>query len=404
MSTIKLGLIKEGKIPIDKRVPLAPYQCKQLLEQYPNLEIYIQLSEIRAFKDEEYSSLGLEVRDNLDNCDILMGIKEVPVDDLIPGKKYLFFSHSIKAQAYNRKLLQTILEKNIQLIDYERLTDHRGFRVLGFGRYAGIVGGNNGIITFGKRNNLFDLKPAHLCKDRAEMEEQLREVKLPNIKIVITGEGRVAGGVMEILNVLNIRKVTPREYIDNQFDEPVYCQLGVTEYNIHIDGKPREESDFFAHPENYKSAFLPYAKTTDLFISCHFWDPLAPVLFTKEDMRSPDFNISVIVDISCDINGSVPSTLKSTTSDNPVYGYNPITEQIDEPYSERTITVLAVDTLPNELPRDASEEFGKNLMESVFPHLFAEDTSEMIEKATITKNGELTEKYQYLSDFVKGSG
>ena len=400
MSKIKLGIVREGKSPPDKRVPLTPQQCKELLNNYPWIEIYIQPGKFRCYSDEEYENPGLELREDLSNCDILLGIKEVLAKDLITGKKYLFFSHTIKEQPYNKKLLQTILEKNIQLIDYECLTNRKGFRTLGFGRYAGIVGAYNGIIAFGKRKGLFDLKSAHLCRDKMEMEEQLREIDLANIKIVLTGEGRVAGGAKETLDVLNIRKVTPKEYLNGQFDEPVFCQLGVTEYNESLDGKSKDESDFFAHPENYKSAFLPYTKVSDMLLSCHFWDPKAPVLFTKEDMRDSDFKISVIADISCDINGSVPTTLRASTIDEPFYGYNTITGEVDAPYGKRTVTVMAVDNLPNELPRDASEGFGKELIEEVFPSLFGEDTEGIIERGTITRGGELTENFKYLANYV----
>jgi len=400
VSKIKLGIIREGKLPPDKRVPLTPQQCKELLNNYPGIEIYIQPGKFRCYSDKEYEGLGLKLREDLSNCDILLGIKEVPVEDLITGKKYLFFSHTIKEQPYNKKLLQTILEKNIQLVDYECLTDRKGFRVLGFGRYAGIVGAYNGIIAFGKRNELFDLKPAHLCRDRKEMEKQLHAVDLSGIKIVLTGEGRVAGGAKETLDVLNVRKITPREYLNDRFDGPVFCQLGVTEYNEPLDGKPTDESDFFAHPENYKTAFLPYTKVSDLLLSCHFWDPKAPVLFTKEDMRNPHFKISVIADISCDINGSVPSTLKTSTIDEPFYGYNTITEQVDAPFGKRTVAVMAIDNLPNELPRDSSEDFGKGLMAQVMPHLLRDDPEGIIQRATITKDGELTENFKYLADYV----
>ena len=404
MSNIKLGIIREGKLPPDKRVPLIPQQCKDLLNKYSGLEIYVQPCEFRCYSDKEYEDFGIKLQEDLSNCDILMGVKEVPVEDLNAGKKYLFFSHTIKEQPYNKRLLQTILENNIQMIDYECLTGLNGFRVLGFGKYAGIVGAYNGMIAYGKKNELFDLKPAHMCRDRKEMEEQLRTIDLSGIKIVLTGEGRVAGGAKETLDVLKVRKVSPKEYLNDQFEEPVFCQLGVTEYNESLvagDGKPPDESDFFAHPENYKSAFLPYVKVSDLLLSCHFWDPKAPVLFTKNDMRNPHFRIGVIADISCDINGSVPSTLKASSIDEPFYGYNPITEQVDAPFGNRTVTVMAVDNLPNELPRDASEDFGEGLMTHVIPHLFGEDSDGIIERGTITRDGELTENFKYLAGHVQ---
>jgi saccharopine dehydrogenase (NAD+, L-lysine forming) len=400
MEKIKLGIIREGKVPPDKRVPLTPLEASELMRRFPNLHVYVQPSPIRSYADDEYTAFGLPLSEDLSHCDILMGVKEVPVDMLIPGKRYMFFSHTIKKQPHNRKLLQAILEKKIQLIDYECLTDKEHNRIIGFGRYAGIVGAYNGILGYGKKYDLFHLKPANRCRDRAEMEEELRRAKLPNIKILLTGGGRVANGAIETLSALKIRKVTPYEFLNNSYREPVYCQLHSKDYHEAKDGSSWNLKDFYAHPEKYNSTFLKYTKVTDLLITGHFWDPRQPRLFTKEDMKSPDFHISVIADITCDINGSVPSTLRASTIAEPFYGYNPATESIDIPFSSNTITVMAVDNLPCELPRDASDDFGKELSERVLPFLFGEDTEGMIERASITKDGKLMPSFEYLADYV----
>ncbi len=402
MNKIKLGLLKEYKTPPDRRVSFSPLQCAEMLRIYPNLEILVQRSDIRCYPDSEYSSFGIPLSDELSGCDILMCIKEIPVEKFIPGKKYLFFSHTAKQQSHNREMLKAILKKNIELIDYEYLTDVHGSRVIGFGRYAGIIGTYNGIMGYGKRYNLFQMKPAMECRDRNELEAELSRVRLPNIKILLTGGGRVANGATEALGLLKIRKVTPYEFLYCSFREPVYCQLHSKDMYMRKDGSAWNTDDFYHHPDNYASAFLPYTKVCDLLITAHFWDGKAAPLFTRDQMKLPDFHISEIADITCDINGSVPSTLKASTINEPFYGYNPITERMDIPFSKNAVTIMAVDNLPCELPREASEDFGKELMERVMPSLLGVDKDGIIERATITKNGILTPRFAYLKDYVNG--
>ncbi|MEO6884435.1 MAG: NAD(P)-dependent oxidoreductase [Bacteroidia bacterium] len=400
MSKIKIGILCERKIPIDKRVPLTPLECSKLVLAYPDLEIYIQPSEIRCYSDEEYKAFGLTLQQDVSNCDILMGVKEVPISELIAGKKYFFFSHTIKKQAHNQKLIHAFIDKKIEMIDYEALTDNEHNRIIGFGRYAGIVGAYNGILGYGKKYDLFHLKAANKCRDKSELEEELKRVKLPNIKIVLTGGGRVANGVIETLGALKIRKVTPYEFLHHSYREPVYCQLHSKDYHEAKDGSSWTLKDFFEHPEKYFSTFLPFTKVADMLISAHYWDPRSPKMFTKEDMKSPNFHISVIADITCDMDGSVPSTLKASTIDEPFYGYNPMTEKLDIPFSKHSVTVMAVDNLPCELPRDASDGFGNDLVERVFPSLLGDDNEKIIERATITKDGKLMPHFDYLSDYA----
>ncbi|MBI2966787.1 MAG: alanine dehydrogenase [Bacteroidetes bacterium] len=400
MIKFHIGIIREGKIPHDKRVPFTPAQCRELKQKFPGIGITVQPSPYRCYPDDEFTSAGIPLIEDLSDCDILIGIKEVPVDMLIPEKTYIFFSHTIKKQPHNQKMFMEIVRKRIRLIDYECLTRPDGLRVLGFGRFAGIVGVHNGLRAYGLRHGLFNLKPAHHCFNREEMNRELRSVTLPSMKIAITGEGRVATGAKESLQVANIRQVTPEEYLSKNFNEPVFCQLGVTQYNQRKDGKPTDEHDFYKHPEDYETAFSPYSRATDLFISCHFWDPGAPRLFSVEEMRSDDFRINVIADISCDINGSIPSTIRSTTIEDPLYGFNPFTGKEDQPFGKGSITVMAVDNLPCELPRDASEDFGDQLMKNVMERLLGDDPEGMIQRAVITEGGKLKEKYSYLEDYL----
>lgn len=400
MTKLKIGVLREEKSPPDKRVPLTPLICTELLRAYPNLEIVIQPSKIRCYSDEEYLAFGLTLQEDLNDCDILMGVKEVPKDKLIAGKKYCFFSHTIKKQAHNVNLMKKLIEQKIQMIDYETLTDKNHNRIIGFGRYAGIVGAYNGILGYGRKYDLFQIKPANLCRDRAEMEEELKRVKLPNVKIALTGGGRVANGAIETLSALRIRKVTPEEFLMASFREPVYCQLNPRDYVERQNDHNFDLNDFFKNPEHFVSKFSPFTKVTDIFISAHFWDPRSPKMFTTDDMKTNDFRISVVADITCDIDGSVPTTLRSSTIAQPFYGYNPKTDKEDVPFNKETICVMAVDNLPCELPRDASDDFGKDLMERVIPNFFNGDPDTVIERASICKDGKLTSNYEYLSDYA----
>ena len=401
---MKIGILREGKMPPDNRVPLTPEQCAEIQEKFSGVSVVVQPSTARCFTDSEYTSLGIQVKEDLNDCDILLGVKEVNTDDFIAGKTYLFFSHTIKKQKYNRKLLQTAIEKNIQLIDYEVLTDKEGSRIIGFGRFAGLVGAYSGLRAFGLRNKLFDIKPAHRCNDLQEMLSVLDTVQLPPVKIAVTGNGRVASGVLEILNHMKIMRVSPEAYLKEvELHAPVFVQLLPLNYARRTDGAAFELKHFFKHPEQYENAFLPFAGVTDILIAAAYWDPKAPVLFTTEDMKKENFRIRVISDITCDIEGSIPSTKKASTIALPYYDYNPATGELEPAFSsEKNITVQAVDNLPNELPKDASSDFGRNLIHKVFPSLLGEDVDGIINRASITKDGSLTERFSYLQDFADG--
>lgn len=398
---MKIGIIREEKQPADKRVAFTPEQCRQLKECYQGLELVVQPSPWRCYKDEEYQEQGISLQENLSDCDVLFGIKEIPKEKLMQGKQYFFFSHTIKKQPHNKILLQELVKKSIVMTDYECLTYTNEARVLGFGRYAGIVGTYNAFLAYGKRNHLFSLTPAnHLQHYKPDIENELKNIKLPPIKIVLTGGGRVANGAMEILDFMKIRKVMPAEFLSQNFSEPVYTQLNPENYYT-LNGKHEFDIHYLHHhPQEFKSDFVKYTKVADVFISCHFWDNRADKLFTKEDAKSSDFKIKVIADITCDINGSVPTTIRSSKIEDPIYGYNPQTEMEDEPFKENVITIMAVDNLPCELPRDSSNDFGKDLINKVMPHLLGDDSEKMIERATICKAGKLMPAFEYLADYI----
>lgn len=396
-----IGLIREGRIPPDKRVTFSPLQVEEIMQRFANVQVVSQQSPVRCFGDEEYTALDIPVVENIHVCDILMGIKEVQIPDLIPNKTYLFFSHTLKKQPHNKKLLQEILKKNIRLIDYEMLRDTQGNRLVAFGRFAGIVGAYNGLWAFGKRMNLFSLRRAFECFDINDLKLELRKVKLPPIKIALTGAGRVAKGAMETLDTAGIRKVSPQDFLTQTFDEPVYIQLSSAEYHLRKEGGHFNREEFHQNPERYNSHFSDFTKVSDVLLAGAYWNPMAPLLFTKQDMLSRDFKIKVIADITCDINGSVPSTKRATSIVDPLYDYDPADDSIHAPLNnDRFITVMAIDNLPCELPRSASEEFGRDLIDRILKPLLMEDSEGIIARATIAENGNLTSHFEYLRDYV----
>lgn len=402
---MKIGIIREGKTPPDKRVPLSPEQCERILNEYPEVELYVEKSEIRKFKDSEYERLGIAVVDNVEHCDVLLGVKEVPIDQLIPNKKYLFFSHTFKKQPYNRKLINAVLDKNIQLIDWEVITNSKGQRLIAFGRYAGIVGAYNGFLAYGKKTGKYSLKPANECEDRAEMEAELDKVVLPeNFKVVLTGHGRVGGGALETISCMpQIKEVSPEDFLNKDFDHPVYTVLGVQDYNRTKDGSAFDKKKFYADPsENFESDFLKYAKVADMYIACHYWDNRSPFIFSREDAKDPEWNVKVVADVSCDIDCAVACTIRPSTIADPIYGYNAATESEDDYMKDGVIAVMAVDNLPCELPKDASVDFGEMFLDHVLEPLLGNDPEHVIERASETKDGHLTEHFAYLQDYVEG--
>ncbi len=399
---MKIAIIKERKNPPDRRVVLSPKACKNLMEIYPNLEIKVESSDVRVFTDDAYRNEGIMVTDNISDCEVLLGVKEVPIDYLIPNKKYFFFSHTIKKQPYNRALLQAILDNQIELYDHEVITNTKKQRVVAFGRYAGIVGAYNGFRAFGIKYNTFELPKASQLEHQKALIAALQKISLPAIKIVLTGKGRVSNGAKEMLDGMNITEVSPDDYLNKNFDKPVYTQLDVLDYNQRKDAKVIDMYNFFNNPTEYKSNFMRFAKVSDMYFACHFWDKEAPYLFSREDAKSADFNIKVIADISCDVDGPVASTIRASTIAEPIYGYHPQTEKEVDYKDADAIMVMAVDNLPAELPNDASVGFGESFAKYVIPAFFDGDSEGVLKRAKMTEKGQLTQEFKYLQDYVDG--
>lgn len=397
---IKFALIKERKTPPDRRVVFSPEELKEAVKKFPGADFTVESSDIRIFPDEAYRQAGFKVSEDVSDCDVMLGVKEVPIPALIANKKYFFFSHTIKKQPYNRDLLRAILEKNIELYDHEVIINETGSRLIGFGRYAGLVGAYNGFRAIGLKNGIFDLPKVEGLPDLNAVLAELGKISLPPMKIVLTGSGKVAHGAIEILEHLKIQKVGVEEFLNESFENPVYCQLEVLDYNKRKDGQEASVPDFYQNPTEYESNFLRFAQAADFFIAGHFYGEGAPVFYTAEDVKSPAFKLRFVADISCDINGPIATTIRPSTIAEPFYGYDPATGNEVDFKEKQAITVMAVDNLPCELPKDASEGFGQMFMEHVLPAFFNNDQDGVLERARMTKDGKLTPRFQYLRDFV----
>lgn len=399
---IKIGLIREGKIPADNRVALTPAQCRWVQQHYPNVSVVVQHSESRCFSDHEYSRHGIAVVENLAECSIILGIKEVPIHDLLPDKTYLFFSHTKKKQPHNQALLQAILQKKITLIDYECLEHEDGQRIIGFGFFAGVVGAHNGMMAYGNRTGSFSLERVYKQKSLRKLIHTYFDLKLPNIKIAVTGSGRVAHGILEVMNLMGVTEVEKEMYLQKKFTYPIYVHLKGADLYEHKTTVQYNRDHFHQHPNEYKCLFSNYIPETDILMNGVYWEAGIPRLFEAEDIARNDFKISVIADVTDDTFGSVPINLGDQNIEHPVYGVDRKTSQRTEAGLSTSIDVMAVSNLPNELPRDASRYFGQQLIKFIFPALIT-GSSRMIDKATIVQNGELTPPYLYLQDYAFGN-
>ena len=403
MKKLILGVVRETKDPPDKRVPLTPQQCKKLMVRFRGLSIVVQPSANRCYSDKEYTDEGIRLLEDLSDCEILVGVKEVKIEKLLPNKTYLFFSHTAKKQPYNRDLLRAIIEKGIRLLDYEYLTGRDKARVVAFGRWAGVVGAYSGLRAFGLRTGRFELPAAVSCKDLEQLRSGLKDLDLGKTRIALTGGGRVAGGAVEILEAAGLKEVKPEDYLSRSFDFSVFTRLDPWHYTCRKDGLAFDFNHFVDQPYLYKNSFLPYARRTDIFIACHFWDPKSPVLLTRKDLTGGRVPIRIVADISCDIDGPIPSTIRASTIAEPFYGYDPVSGKESGAFEKESITVMAVDNLPGELPRDASEDFGEAVSEHVIPELLGLKDTGMVKRACIAEKGKLTKTYGYLKDYLAGS-
>nr|WP_308535080.1 NAD(P)-dependent oxidoreductase [uncultured Prevotella sp.] len=401
---MKIGIIKETKIPVDNRVALTPCQVALLNKQYPEHQIVVQSSDVRAYTDEEYLQNGVEIVDNVNDCDILFGIKEARIDTLIPNKHYIFFGHIAKMQPYNRPLLQSMIKKHLTFTDYEYLVDDNNTRVCAFGWWAGVVGVYYTLRGYGLKTKSYHLPKPDIDFTLDELLKNLCAVSLPAVKILITGNGRVSRGAQYVMERINAQQLNEKEFLSpNQVDSLSFAVANAESLVKRTDGGIFNANEFKTTPQNYYSDFMRWAQVTDILICAHYWAANAPVYLTADDLVNTELEIKMIGDITCDIKGSIHSTIRSTTHSEPYYDYNPVTKAEEIAFSDNNnISVMAVDTCPNALPRDTSKYFGEMLIEHVFIPLLQGVNSSVINRATILKEGELTERFSYLNDFAFG--
>ena len=399
---MKFALIKERKSPPDRRVVFSPEEAKNLKEKFPQADIVAESSDIRVFSDEEYQNHGIEVTDDVSDCDVLIGVKEVPVEAIIPNKKYFFFSHTIKKQLHNRKLLKAVLEKNIELYDHETIVDVNNNRLIGFGYYAGVAGAYNTFRAFGIKFELFNLPKAETLSDQNALVAAIKRHQLPPVKIVVTGGvGKVARGIKDILDAVKIKEVSVEDFLTKTYDRPVYTKADVLDYNKRKDGKVFDKQDFYNNPKEYESDFERFTKVSDILITGHFYGNDAPFILTQEMLKSKNNKIKVVGDVSCDVDGPIACTLRASTIAEPFFGYHPSQHKEVDYTHPAAIVVMAIDNLPCELPKDASEGFGKMFIENVIPAFFNGDKDGILQRAKITENGKLTPRFAYLRDYVE---
>ena len=399
-----IGIVRESRND-ENRTPLVPEHIKKYKESNPNVNFIIQPSNSRCFSDEEYELCGAKINENLNECSIIFGVKEIDPNILINNRTYLFFSHTFKInkqqkniEKHKKDLLLSILNKKITLIDYENIRGKNGTRCLGFGRFAGIVGCYNTLNLLLKVLGKQSLASAYKINDYERLVLNLKNLYFPKTKILVTGDGRVAKGVIELLNLTNIKAVSKKDFLEKKFDQPIFCNLETKDYVTNNSSTNFNLEHFINNPQDYSSSALQYLKETDILISAHYWDPSSPKIFENEDLKVLQ-NLKIVGDITCDINGSVPTTIRSTTIEEPNYWIERYTlKEIDE--NNDGIAVMAVDNLPSELPRDSSTEFSEGIINEVLPFLLKEDDGRIL-NGTITTDGSFLEKYNYLNDYIR---
>lgn len=427
-----IGIRREDKNRWEKRVPLIPEHIKEFKEKY-NIETIIQPSQIRAYSNSDYSNAGAVVKEDLSSSPVIFAIKEIPIDFFEPKKTYVFFSHTIKGQKHNMPMLRKMMDLGCNLIDYEKITDERGRRLVFFGRFAGLAGMVDTLWIFGQRlksenidSPFNEIKQTIHYKNLDEISDHFKKIgkdikqgipdSLTPLTIGFAGYGNVSRGAQEILDVLPIKEISPKE-LEKIFDNPSNDCIYKVVFKEKDMVKPifPENSfdlqDYYNNPEKYLSVFGKFVPYLTVLMNCIYWSDKYPRLVTKEFLKnnySEDICLQVIGDISIDINGAIEFTQKITSPDNPTFVYDPLSDTIKDGYKGRGVVVLAVDNLPCELPLESSSAFSKILYDFV-PEIaeadFTQDFDDLklplpIKKAIILYHGKLTPDYQHIDKYL----
>ncbi|MBU1636112.1 hypothetical protein KKC97_00410 [bacterium] len=433
-----IGIRREDKHFTERRAPLTPEAVEAL--QREGLVFHIESSTSRVFDDKEYSAVGATVCDSLPACDFVVGIKEIPLGRLHPNTPHLFFSHTIKGQVYNMPMLKRMLDLKCTLIDYERVVDSRGRRLVFFGVHAGQAGMINTIWSYGQRlkalgvvTPLAELKQAKeydsLSEAKTAIHHAAQELrrhplskKLLPLTCAITGTGHVAAGAQEVFDELEPVRLSPDKFLE----AAKYRWLKPNEiykvvFRIKDMVKPKDEhalfhlKDYFAHPDKYDSPFADYLPYFSMILNGTYWDARFPRLVTVEDVKRLYLNrhepkLIAIGDVSCDPCGSIECTVRATLPDNPVYVYDPASGTAQDGFEGNGLQIMAVDILPTELPRESSQTFSSMLVRWL-PKLVRADYHKPFNQvdlpaefktATIVYQGELTPDYRYLERYLAG--
>lgn len=431
-----IGIRHEDRYEMERRAPLTPQHVERLIKT-KKLDFVIQSSEKRIFKDYEYEKAGAKISDSLENCGVILGVKEMPDWFFEPEKTYVFFSHVIKGQPYNMLMLRKMMELGCNLIDYEKVVDEQGKRLIFFGHYAGLAGMINSLWALGLklkeqgiRSPFEKIKQAHHYASLKEAQDAVSEAGeniasngLPEqicpLVIAITGYGNVSQGAQQLLSLLPVKEILPEKLLTlrsrNKLPNNLIYKVVFREEHL---VEPIDASDsfslhtYYANPEQFAPVFEKYVQHLDMLVNCIYWDARYPRLLTKdflqEHFNSGKTTLKVISDISCDVNGSVECTNLAATIEEPLFVYNPLSREITMGHEGEGILMMTVDILPAELPRDSSNGFADVLVNFVKPIADADfnenfedlELPKAIKRALILHRGRLTPDFAYLEEFI----
>lgn len=436
--TVRVGIRREDKNRWERRTPFVPEDVSQLIQKH-NLQFVVQASPIRVFTDRNYENAGAAVTEDLQSCDFIFAVKEVPADLLMPNKVYTYFSHTIKGQSYNMPMLQKLLDLNCTLIDYELVVDEKGRRLLFFGNYAGMAGMIDTFWALGQRLSeegfktpFINIDPAHNYFDLnaakeaiANIGDEIRGKGLPEplcpMVFGFAGYGNVSQGAQEIFDLLPHQSITVQDLLtdklENLSEKNILYKVVFKEEDMVVPkekGKVFDLQEYYKFPERYVSKFKDYIPFLTVLMNCIYWDPKYPRLVTKEAMRelfqrSDTPRLRNIGDISCDVRGAIECTVKCTTLDHPVFVYDPQNDAAIDGVKGSGPVILAIDHLPCELPRESSTFFS-NLLKPFVPRIVKADYSKpfeeldldpVIKNAVIAYQGELIPRFAYLEKYLQ---
>jgi len=407
----RLGILRESKKPLDLRTPLIPSDCRDLLKANPGLEIRVQPSSFRCFADQYYLDAGCIIQEDMSECNLIIGVKEVALDQLLPEHAFAFFSHTIKAQPYNQDLMRYMVRNRISLYDYELITNESGQRTVAFGYWAGIVGAWHGLRMRGLRSGTFSWPRAVEIGTYQGLQQILKHegYLLANqdsspLRVLLCGSGRVGQGAAQVLNDAGFMAFDPQDFLASQGNLPtaihgIYTVLRSKDLFRPKDSSPYTTEAFYTHPQDFESCVKPYLSNADLMVNTIYWNSAAPRYFNASQIQDSEFTVQQIADISCDIEGSVPLTIRPSTIDHPYYGIARDTLRETPAFEPNSVDIMAVDNLPCELPAEASRDFSAALCRN-FLNSLIQNAPQMPCNFILLDQGNLHPSFEYLKSYA----